>query len=381
MKFDMSFYQHYWWFLISLLGGLLVFLLFVQGGQSLLFSLGKNQSHRKMLIFTLAHKWELTFTTLVTFGGALFASFPLFYSTSFGGAYWLWMLILFSFVIQAVSYEFSARKGNLLGKRTYETFLFCNGLFGTVLLGVAVSTFFIGADFSVNKENISDTFQPVISTWDNSLHGIEAILNYWNLILGFAVFFLARSLACMYFINAIEEPDVRKNAGKLLLVNAAVFVVLFVTYLIKILVSSGYTENADGIFSIEKYKYLHNLLAMPWLAGMLLLGILLVLYGIGRTLIQKKFIKGIWYSGTGTVLTVLVLFLITGFNHTAYYPSLTDMQSSLSITNSSSSLFTLKVMSVVSLMIPFVLAYIWYAWKSLSGEKKIQSVEDLEGYH
>lgn len=377
---SLSFFQHYWWFIISLLGGLLVFLLFVQGGQSLLFSLGKEEGHRNMLIFTLSKKWELTFTTLVTFGGALFASFPLFYSTSFGGAYWLWMLILFSFVIQAVSYEFAAKKGNLLGKRTYEVFLFANGLFGTVLLGVAVSTFFMGSEFSVNKQNITNSLQPIISSWDNPMHGLEAIFNYWNLVLGFTVFFLARTLACLYFLNAIKEPELCANTRKHLLVNASFFVVLFLVYLVKLLLSSGYTENADGVFAQEAFKYWNNLLAMPWALGILLMGVVLVLFGIINTLVKKNFTKGIWFSGIGTVFTILILLLIAGFNHTAFYPSLTDMQSSLSIKNSSSSLFTLKVMSVVSLMIPFVLAYIWHAWKSLDQGKKIESSEDF-GYH
>ncbi len=377
---NISFYQHYWWFIISLLGGILVFLLFVQGGQSLLFSLGKKQEYRSMLMFTLSKKWELTFTTLVTFGGALFASFPLFYSTSFGGAYWLWMLILFSFVVQAVSYEFASKKGNMLGKRTYEIFLFCNGLFGSILLGVAVSTFFTGAEFSVNKGNIADTLQPVISSWDNPLHGLEAIFNYWNLILGFSLFFLARSLGCLYFINTINHPEITRQARKLLLANAAIFVVLFVAYLIKILVSTGYTENTEGIFTAEPFKYWHNLLDMPWMPALLLTGIILVLYGFIRGIFQETFVKGIWYAGAGTVLTVLVLLLLAGFNHTAFYPSITNIQSSLSISNSSSSLFTLRVMSVVSLMIPFVIAYIWHAWKSLDSGKKISSGKDAE-YH
>jgi cytochrome d ubiquinol oxidase subunit II len=379
MVMDIIFFQQYWWFIISLLGGILVFLLFVQGGQSLLFSLGKKDTHRAMMTFVLARKWELTFTTLVTFGGALFASFPLFYSTSFGGAYWLWMLILFSFVIQAVSYEFMNRKGNLLGKKTYEVFLYVNGLVGTVLLGVAVSTFFTGADFSVNKANISHALNPVISSWDNPLHGLEAIAGGWNLVLGFAVFFLSRCLGCLYFINGIADDEVRKNAGKSLLFNALLFVVLFVAYLVKLLLSSGYTVDDGGVFFVEDYKYWNNLIAMPWFLVILLIGVVLVLYGIGRTLLQASFIRGIWYAGIGTVLTVLVLLLIAAYNHTAYYPSLTDMQSSLSLANSSSSYFTLKVMSIVSLLIPFVLAYIWYAWKSLDGGRKVQSDKDVEG--
>jgi cytochrome d ubiquinol oxidase subunit II len=378
---DITFFQQYWWFIISLLGGILVFLLFVQGGQSLLFSLGKKQIHRTMMIFVLARKWELTFTTLVTFGGAFFASFPLFYSTSFGGAYWLWMLILFSFVIQAVSYEFMNKKGNLFGKRTYEGFLFVNGLAGTMLLGVAVSTFFMGADFSVNKSNISNALNPVISSWDNPLHGLEAIADGWNLTLGFAVFFLSRCLGCLYFINGIEDAGLRKNAGKSLLINALLFVALFVSYLVKLLLSSGYTADAGGAFSVEAYKYWNNLLAMPWLSVLLAVGVVLVLYGIGRTIFQASFVKGIWYAGIGTVFTVLALLLTAGYNHTAYYPSLTDMQSSLSLANSSSSYFTLKVMSIVSLLIPFVLAYVWYAWRSLDKGRKVQPDDDAEKYY
>ncbi|MDR2627157.1 MAG: cytochrome d ubiquinol oxidase subunit II [Dysgonamonadaceae bacterium] len=378
---DTTFFQHYWWFIISLLGGILVFLLFVQGGQSLLFSLGKKHEHRTMMTFVLARKWELTFTTLVTFGGALFASFPLFYSTSFGGAYWLWMLILFSFVIQAVSYEFMNRKGNLLGKTVYEGFLFVNGLLGTVLLGVAVSMFFTGASFSINKANISGAFNPVISSWDNPLHGLEAIADAWNLVLGFAVFFLARSLGCLYFMNGIANDEFRKNVAKALLINAPAFVILFVAYLVKLLLSSGYAVDADGVFSAEEYKYLNNLLAMPWLPALLLSGVLLVLYGIGRTLLQTTFTRGIRYAGIGTVLTVLALLLVAGYNDTAYYPSLTDMKSSLSLSNSSSSYFTLKVMSIVSLLIPFVLAYVRYAWKALDGGRKIASAKDTEDYH
>lgn len=376
---SITFFQHYWWLIISLLGGILVFLLFVQGGQSLLFSLGKKQEHRALLTYTLSKKWELTFTTLVVFGGALFASFPLFYSTSFGGAYWLWMLILFSFVIQAVSYEFSVRKGNFLGKRTYEVFLFINGLVGTVLLGVAVSTFFMGSEFSVNKQNISNSLQPIISSWDNPLHGLETLLNVWNVVLGLTVFFLARTLACLYFINSINNSELNEATKKYLLVNAGLFVVLFLAYVGKLLLSSGYTLNSDGVFIAETYKYWNNFLAMPWALVLFLAGVVLVLFGIGKTLLKSNYKYGIWFSGLGTIITVLILFVLAGFNHTAFYPSTTDMQSSLSISNSSSSLFTLRVMSVVSLLIPFVLAYIWHAWKALDKEK-VELDDKNEGY-
>jgi len=342
---DYSFYQHYWWFIISLLGALLVFMLFVQGGQSLTYSLGKTESQLNMLLRSLAKKWEITFTTLVTFGGAFFASFPLFYSTSFGGAYWVWMLILFSFVLQAVSYEYIAKKGNLLGKATYRAFLFINGLLGPILLGAAVSTFFMGAEFVVNKGNITEVGMPIISSWQNPLHGLEAVGNLWNVALGLAVFFLVRCLACMYFINNIEDDEIRKNARKQLLYNAIGFLVFFLPYLINLLLKDGLTENSvTGVISVEKFKYWNNLLAMPWALGLLLAGVVLVLFGIITSIFKSGFIKGIWFGGIGTVLVVLVLFLIAGFNHTAYYPSLVDMQSSLTITNSSSSLFTLRVL-------------------------------------
>ncbi len=378
---DFSFYQHYWWLIISLLGALLVFLLFVQGGQSLTYSLGKDNKHRSMLLAALSKKWELTFTTLVTFGGAFFASFPLFYSTSFGGAYWLWMLILFSFILQAVSYEFISKKGNLLGRGTYRFFLFLNGLLGPLLLGVAVSTLFMGADFSVNKGNITG-LMPIISSWQNPLHGLEALGVGWNLILGLAVFFLARCLGCLYFINNIDDYSVRENARKQLLINALGFLITFLPYLIKVLLKDGYAENsATGAIAVESLKYWHNLLAMPWVLTLVTAGVVLVLYGFIRSYLQPYFTKGIWFAGIGTVLVVFSLFVLAGFNHTAYYPSLTDPQSSLTIANSSSSLFTLKAMSIVSLMIPFVLAYIFYAWRALD-KKKIttESMDHEETY-
>ena len=362
---DYSFYQHYWWFLISLLGAILVFMLFVQGGQSLIYSLGKNEREFRLLLNSLSKKWELTFTTLVTFGGAFFASFPLFYSTSFGGAYWVWMLILLTFVVQAVSFEYIHKKGNVLGRGTYKFFLFLNGLLAPILLGAAVSTFFYGAEFLVNKSNITG-IMPVISTWQNPLHGLEAVGNPWNVVLGLAVFFLARSLACLYFINNIQDDVIRDRGRKQLLYNAIGFLLFFLPYLVRLLLKDGLTEDAiTGVISVEPYKYWHNLLAMPWAFALLLIGVLLVLYGLVRGAFQSSFIYGIWYAGIGVVLVVLVLFLIAGFNHTAYYPSLVDIQSSLTITNSCSSLFTLKTMSIVSLFIPFVLAYIAYAWRSL----------------
>ncbi len=377
---DYSFYQHYWWFLISLLGALLVFLLFVQGGQSLIYSLGKKEQHLSMMLGALSKKWELTFTTLVTFGGAFFASFPLFYSTSFGGAYWAWMLILFSFVVQAVSYEFISKKGNLLGKSTYKSFLFINGLLGPLLLGAAVSTFFTGSEFIVNKDNITGIAMPVISSWQNPLHGLEILFNYWNLSLGLAVFFLARSLGSLYFINNIDDEEIRRNARKQLLYNAIGFLAFFLPYLIYLLLKNGWAVNPEtGVITIEPFKYWYNLLAMPWALILLLIGVVLVLYGFIRSIFQPRFIYGIWFAGSGTVFVVLVLFLIAGFNNTAFYPSLTDPQSSLTITNSCSSLFTLKTMSVVSLFIPFVAAYIWYAWRSLD-KSKIKA-DDADGHY
>jgi cytochrome d ubiquinol oxidase subunit II len=362
---DYSFYQHYWWFLISLLGGILVFLLFVQGGQSLIYSLGKKEEHLNSLIGSLGKKWELTFTTLVTFGAGFFASFPLFYSTSFGGAYWVWMLILFSFVIQAVSYEFIAKKGNLLGKKTYKAFLFTNGLLGPILLGAAVSTLFYGAEFIVNKDNLTSVM-PIISSWQNPLHGLEAVGNLWNVALGLAIFFLARCLGALYFINNLNDEEIRKNARKQLLINTIGFLLFFLPYLIALLFKSGFTEDTTtGIISEEPYKYWHNLLAMPWAAAILLIGVVLVLFGFVKSIFHTKFVKGIWFGGLGTILVVLVVLLIAGFNATSYYPSLVDTQSSLTIANSSSSLFTLKAMSIVSLFIPVVIAYIWYVWRSL----------------
>jgi len=370
---DYSFYQHYWWFLVSLLGALLVFLLFVQGGQSQIYQLGKKESELNLLFVSMGKKWSLTFTTLVTFGGAFFASFPLFYSTSFGGAYWVWMLILFSFIIQAVGYEFMNKRGNLLGNSTYKAFLFLNGALAPILLGAAVSTLFFGAEFAVDKQNLLGS-GVVISSWQTPWHGLEAVwggttcFHLWNVCLGLAVFFLSRCLGNLYFINNIENEEIRKNSRKHLLYNIVGFLLFFLPYLIKIVLKDGYTgtgNTAMGSISVEPYKYLQNLIDYWWILALLLVGVVLVLYGFIRTLLQTNFIYGIWYAGIGTVLTVLSLLLIAGFGNTAYYPSLADMQSSLTIANSSSSPFTLKTMSIVSLGIPFVLAYIWYVWYSM----------------
>ena len=373
--------QHYWWFIISLLGALLVFLLFVQGGQSLLFNLGKTELQQKMLLNSTGRKWEFTFTTLVTFGGAFFASFPLFYSTSFGGAYWVWTIILFCFIIQAVSYEFQSKKGNLLGKRTYQIFLMINGIGGPVLLGTAVATFFTGSEFTVNKDQLMEVGMPVISAWSNPLHGLEAAFNVWNLCLGLAVFFLSRVQAILYFINNINDSDLGARCRKQLVPNALLFLFFFLAFLIRLMFSDGFAvDPTTGEVYMQPFKYLINLIEMPVILAVLLTGIVAVLFGIGKTVVSKKFSKGIWFCGAGTVLTVLSLFLIAGYNNTAYYPSTVDLQSSLTIFNSSSSLFTLKVMSYVSILVPFVLAYIFYAWRALDLHK-IDSQEMSSGNH
>jgi cytochrome d ubiquinol oxidase subunit II len=367
---DYIFLQHYWWFLISLLGGLLVLLLFVQGGQSLLFSLGKTENEQKTLVNSTGRKWEFTFTTLVTFGGAFFASFPLFYSTSFGGAYWVWLLILLCFVLQAVSYEFQSKKGNLLGKRTYQVFLILNGILGPVLIGTAVGTFFNGAEFVVNKAQLTHIGMPVISTWANPLHGLEAAFVIWNVCLGMGVFFLSRVLAILYFINNIDDETIRERCRKRLPFEAALFLVFFLTFFVRQLFVEGFAVDlVTGEVFMEKYKYFHNFIQMPTVAIILLVGVALVLFGIAGPVISKNNTKGIWFAGTGTVLTVLALLLCTGWNNTAYYPSVADLQSSLTISNSCSSLFTLKVMTYVSFFIPFVLAYIFYAWRSIDIHK------------
>ena len=375
------FLQHYWWFVVSLLGALLVFLLFVQGGNSLLFCLGKTEERKKMMIKSTGRKWEFTFTTLVTFGGAFFASFPLFYSTSFGGAYWLWMIILFSFVLQAVSYEFQSKAGNLLGKTTYRTFLVINGVVGPVLLGGAVATFFTGSNFYINKGNIADAAMPVISQWANGWHGLDALLNPWNVVLGLAVFFLARILGALYFINNINEDDLVKRCRRALWGNTALFLVFFLAFVIRTLLADGYAVRPEtGEVFMEPYKYLTNFLQMPVVLLVFLVGVVAVLWGIIRTLWKPAFDKGIWFAGAGTVLTVLALLLVAGYNNTAYYPSTHDLQSSLTLANSCSSQFTLKVMAYVSILVPFVLAYIFYAWRSIDN-RKIDAKEMEEGGH
>lgn len=368
-----TFLQEYWWLIISLLGALLVFLMFVQGGQTLLYTLGKTENERSIIVNTLGSKWELTFTTLVTFGGAFFASFPLFYATSFGGAYWVWMAILFSFIIQAVSYEFRKKPANFLGAKTYEVFLIINGLLGTILIGTAVGTFFNGAQFSLNDYNQV--------SWQTSTRGLEAVLNFHNVALGLTVFFLARVLALQYFFNSIDHEVMEKRMKRQLWINLVPFLVFFLTFVVVLLLKKGFAYDPETMLvSMEKFKYLHNLIEMPLVLIGFLVGVVLVLFGIYSDLFRKAG-KGIWWSGAGTVLTVLALFLIAGYNNTCYYPSAYDLQSSINIRNSSSSEFTLRVMSLVSLMVPFVIAYIWYVWKSLNNKKMNEKDLDTEAHY
>ena len=368
--FTYEFLQAYWWFIVSLLGGILVFLLFVQGGNSLLFKLGRNEVERQLLVNSTGRKWEFTFTTLVTFGGGFFASFPLFYSTSFGGAYWLWMLILLSFVLQAVSYEFQGKLGNLLGRRTYQVFLVLNGFFGPLLLGAAVATFFNGSNFTVSKDAISAFSMPVISQWGNAAHGLDAFLDPWNIVLGFAVLFLARLLGNLYFINNINDEPLQGRFRHQLVVDAVPFLLFFLAFVIRTLLKDGFAVSPEtGQVYMEPHKYWHNFIQMPVVAGLFLIGVAGVLYGLGKSVFCPEYRKGIWFAGTGTVLTVLALLLCAGYNNTAYYPSNLDLQSSLTLANSCSSFFTLKVMSVVSILVPFVFAYIFYAWRAIDKKK------------
>ena len=378
MESTYIFLQHYWWFIISLLGALLVFLLFVQGGNSLLFHLGKNETERALLVNATGSKWEFTFTTLVTFGGAFFASFPLFYSTSFGGAYWLWMLILFSFVLQAISYEFQSKLGNLLGKRTYQSFLVFNGVMGPILLGTAVATFFNGSDFLVSKSNLTEAAIPVISHWGNEWHGLDALANPWNLMLGLAVCFLARILGCLYFIRSIRDTELIPRCRRQLLGDSVPFLLFFLAFVIHTLLKDGCAVHPEtGIIFMEPYKYFHNLTDMPILLVLFLSGVTGVLFGLIRGIFCHTSRNGFWLTGTGTILTVLSLLLCVGYNHTAYYPSTADLQSSLTLANSSSSLFTLKTMAYVSLLLPVVVAYIAYVWKVM--DRKPLTSEEITG--
>lgn len=367
--------QQYWWFLISLLGALLVFLLFVQGGNSLIFTIGKSPEERRLLVNSTGRKWEFTFTTLVTFGGAFFASFPLFYSTSFGGAYWLWMLILFSFVLQAVSYEFQNKMGNFLGVKTFQWFLIANGILGPLLLGGAVATFFDGSNFLIDKGNITNGLQPIISRWANCSNGLDALLDPWNLVFGFAVMFLARSLGSLYFINNINDNAIRMKSRHQVMVNGVAFLILFLSFIIRTLLKEGYAvDPATGMIVMEPLKYFHNLMTMWWLLALFLIGVVMVLFGGIKSVFCNSYVKGIWPVGIGVVLVVLALLMSVGYNNTAYYPSNADLQSSLTLTNSCSSEFTLRTMAYVSIFIPFVLAYIVYAWHSID-KKKIEQKE------
>ena len=390
MTYD--FLQHYWWFIVSLLGALLVFLMFVQGANSMIRSLGWTEEGKRLVVNSTGRKWEFTFTTLVTFGGAFFASFPLFYSTSFGGAYWLWMIILFTFVLQAVSYEFQNKLGNFLGPKTFQWFLVINGLAGPLLLGGAVATFFEGSNFIVAKENLVDNgvITPIISRWANASHGLDALLNPWVLVFGLAVMFLARVLGILYVINNVNDEDIRSR-GSVRLIGAAIpFLILFVAYLVHLLLKDGYAyDPATGVIFMEPYKYLHNLLDMWYLLILLLIGVVLVLWGIATEILRgSKFFtlhsslftfSGIWPAGIGVVLVVLALLLVAGWNGTAYYPSTVDLQSSLTLANSCSSEFTLRTMFYVSFLVPFVLAYIVYAWWSI--DKKKLTSEDINDDH
>ena len=400
-----EFLQSYWWFLVSLLGALLVFLMFVQGANTLIFCLGKTEEERRLIINSTGRKWEFTFTTLVTFGGAFFASFPLFYSTSFGGAYWLWMIILFSFVIQAVSYEFQNKIGNFLGPKTFQICLIINGIVGPLLLGGAVATFFNGSNFLIDKGNITNSLQPVISRWANASHGLDALLDPWNVVLGLAVLMLARILGMLYIKNNIEHQQIQERCTRQLPWNALIFLLFFLPFLIRLMIKDGFSTAAEaglstaaeaglstaaeagmsasstGSITLESMKYLHNLLEMPILLVILLIGIVLVLFGIFKSSRSVQYRKGIWFTGIGTVLTVLVLLLIAGWNNTAYYPSNIDLQSSLTLANSCSSEFTLRTMAIVSLLIPFVLAYIVFAWRAIDRKRITQEeIEQGEAY-
>ena len=375
------FLQHYWWFIVSLLGALLVFLMFVQGANSMVFSLGHSDEERRVVVNSTGRKWEITFTTLVTFGGAFFASFPLFYSTSFGGAYWLWMIILFSFVLQAVSYEFQNKLGNILGTRTFQWMLVANGIVGPLLLGGAVATFFNGSNFVVDKGNLT-SFQPVISHWANASYGLDALLDPWNLVFGLAVFFLARILGTLYIINNVDDENIRSRSSVRLVGCTITFLIFFLAFLVRTLLKEGFAvDPSTGLIVMEPMKYLHNLIAMWPLLIVFAIGVVLLLYGVGRTIVSKTYINGIWPAGIGVVLAVLALLLCAGWNNTAFYPSNADLQSSLTIANSCSSEFTLRTMFYVSLLVPFVVAYIAYVWYAMDKKKLTkEEVSDEEAY-
>ena len=370
-----TFLQQYWWFLIALLGGLLVFLLFVQGGNALIFLAGKNESERELIINSTGRKWELTFTTLVTFGGAFFASFPLFYSTSFGGAYWVWILILITFVFQAVSYEFQGKAGNLLGKNTFRIFLTLNGCLAPLLIGTAVGTFFTGSQFAVDKAAVGNIAAPVISRWATQWHGLDAVANPFNVGFGLMVMCLAVSLGALYLINNIKNERLATQLCRSLLISFLCFLLLLVYVVITLLTMDGFAVDANGEVFMEEYKYLNNFLQMPAVLAMFLVGAVLLVWGVVATLLKQRFSRGIWLAAPGTVLAVMALFMIAGYNNTAYYPSTYDLQSSLTLANSCSSEFTLSTMAVVSLIIPFVVGYIAYFWRQM--DKKSLTTEEL----
>ena len=370
-----DFLQHYWWFLIALLGGLLVFLLFVQGGNALIFLAGREEDERQLIVNSTGRKWELTFTTLVTFGGAFFASFPLFYSTSFGGAYWVWILILITFVFQAVSYEFQSKAGNLLGKNTFRIFLTLNGCLAPLLIGTAVGTFFTGSDFTINKSAVGDVASPVISRWGNAWHGLEAVANPFNVEFGLMVMFLAIALGALYLINNVDHAKLAVQLRRSLGVSFGLFLLFFLVICYHLITMEGFAVDASGTVTLEEGKYFTNLMEMPAVLALLLVGAVLLVAGVAMTLLGKEFKRGIWLAGPGTTLAVMALFMVVGYNHTAYYPSTADLASSLTLANSSSSDFTLRTMAVVSLIIPFVVAYIAYFWRQM--DKRSLTTEEL----
>ncbi len=370
-----DFLQHYWWFLIALLGGLLVFLLFVQGGNALIFLAGRNEEDRALIVNSTGRKWELTFTTLVTFGGAFFASFPLFYSTSFGGAYWVWILILITFVFQAVSYEFQSKAGNLIGKKAFRIFLTLNGCLAPLLIGTAVGTFFTGSQFVVNKAAVGEIAAPVISRWATEWHGLEAVANPFNIEFGLMVMFLAITLGALYLINNVADAQLLPRLRRSLRFSFGAFLLLFVIVVAQLVTMEGFAVNDQGTVYLESGKYLHNLLQMPIVLALLLIGAVLLVAGVVMTLRKATYTRGIWLAAPGTVFAVMALFLIAGYNGTAYYPSTADLQSSLTLTNSCSSEFTLRTMAAVSLVIPFVLAYIAYFWRKM--DKQSLTTDEL----
>lgn len=370
-----DFLQHYWWFLIALLGGLLVFLLFVQGGNALIFLAGREEDERQLIVNSTGRKWELTFTTLVTFGGAFFASFPLFYSTSFGGAYWVWILILITFVFQAVSYEFQSKAGNLLGKNTFRIFLTLNGCLAPLLIGTAVGTFFTGSDFTINKSAVGDIASPVISRWGNAWHGLEAVANPFNVEFGLMMMFLAITLGALYLMNNVDHAKLAVQLRRSLGVSFGLFLLFFLVICYHLITMEGFAVDALGTVTLEEGKYFTNLMEMPAVLALLLVGAVLLVAGVAMTLLGKEFKRGIWLAGPGTTLAVMALFMVVGYNHTAYYPSTADLASSLTLANSSSSDFTLRTMSVVSLIIPFVVAYIAYFWRQM--DKRSLTTEEL----